>query len=51
MVIDAKSIMLAGTAGVTPSSNDIATDATFTSVSDSEKRSVYLAPGSVVLIS
>jgi hypothetical protein len=51
MAIDPQSIMLASTAGVTPSSNGVATDATLTLVSDSEKSCVCLATGSVVFIS
>jgi hypothetical protein len=43
--------MLVGTAGVAPSSNGVATDAIFTSVSDSEKSSLCLATGSFFFIS
>jgi|AntAceMinimDraft_1070359.scaffolds.fasta_scaffold122526_2 hypothetical protein len=50
MVIDPKSILFAGTAVVKPSSNDVATDAVITLVSDSEKNSVCLITGSVVCI-
>jgi|AntAceMinimDraft_5_1070358.scaffolds.fasta_scaffold29057_1 hypothetical protein len=51
MAIGPKSIILAGTAGITPSSNDVAIDATFTLVSDSEKSSLCLATGGDVFIS
>jgi hypothetical protein len=51
MAIDPKSIMLAGTAGVMPSRNDVTTDAALKLVSDSKISSVCLATGNVVCIS
>ena len=51
MAIDPKSIMLASTAGVMPSKNDVTTNADIKSVSDSKISSVCLATGSAVCIS
>ena len=51
MAIDPKSIILASTAGVMPSKNDVTTNADIKSVSDSKISSVCLATGSAVFVS